>query len=254
MRIVSVLSYRRGYHTGWDFIEVGPGRTVVYGWNGTGKSRLFRGMRTWSRPVDDVSALPGWTADATDVVGAWGDVARVVMDVDYEGDDMGARCVFLDDEGLERQMDGDVGPWTGGDVELGALDRRFALRLARMAGDDLERRGVAPALHVSNECLVLAGLENTPSGLRTIAALALALALRDVRSPGVPLVIDGGGLGMLDREQRDRAVQELADLDGQVVLFTGVEDVVWQLGMNHILPPRRRARGRRTRGRAPRRQ
>ena len=244
MRIVSVLSYRIGRHTGWDIIEVCPGRTVIYGQNGTGKSLLFRGMRAWSRPVYDVSALPGWTADATDIVGAWGDVARVLMDVDEEGDDPSAECVFVDDERLAHLDHGFPGISVTDDDAYEMLRLRFARRLERMGGDDLRRRGRIPRLVRIEGLPILAGLHFAPTGLRTIAALALALALRDVRSPGVPLVIDDGGLGMLDRELRDRAVREVAGLDGQVVLFTGVEDVAWELGMSHMLPPCRRARRR----------
>jgi len=199
MLITTVAVDSIGPFAGRNIIEFSPGMNVVYGRNGAGKSILFRGMRSWSRPVDDIASLPGWTVDATEDSGAWLDVPRVVVEVDEEQDDAGAESFFLDDEGLARLLDGGVGPWQDGDDWIDALDIRFCHRMARMAGDDLERRNVTPALQWRDPGVILVGLESSPTGLKTIMAIALALALRDVRSPRMPLIIDDGGLGMQEQ-------------------------------------------------------
>ncbi len=240
---------------GRNVIEFAPGMNVVFGRNGTGKSTLFKGMWAWSRAVDDVFALPSWTADATDNTGAWGDVARVIVDVDDGGEDCaGAWCLFLDDDEIAGLLGYGVGPWREGDDWIDALDIRFCRRISRMVGDELVRRNVVPALEWSDPGIVLVGLESSPTGLKTIVAIALALALRDVRSPRTPLIIDNGGLGLLDREHRWRVARELTGLEGQVILFTSVADVAQQLGIDWVLAPFRHARGIRARRYASSRQ
>lgn len=244
MRIVSVTVNAIGPFVGRNVIEFDPGMTVVYGRNGTGKSVLFRGMRGWFHGVSDVSSLPGWLANAADPRGAWSDVGRVLVEV--EGEEAGA-CTFMDDERIASLGEGIPAPFAMGDHGIYMLGVRFARRLERIAGDYLERRRIAPALRSSDGVLVMTGLENAPSGIRTIAALAFALALRDVRSPRSPLVIDDGGLGMLDRPLRAQVARELTGLDGQVILFTSVDDVAERLGIDYVLAPVRHARGIRVR-------
>ena len=222
----------------------GPRRTVVHGRNGTGKSVLFRAMRARLKVVRDMGAWPGWLAASTDPREAWSDVGRVLVEVESREE---STCTFLDDDEIVRLLYRGVDPWREGDDWIDELDISFCQHLSRMVGDDLERRNAVPGLEWCDPGVVLAGLENAPTGLKTMTALALALALRDVRSPDGPLVIDDGGLGMLDQQYRRRVVRELAILEGQVILFTGVDDVAERLGTDYIVAPVRYARGMRVR-------
>lgn len=250
MLIRSVTANGFGPLVGRNVIEFAPGRTVIHGRNGTGKSVLFRGMRGWFHGVSDVSSLPGWFTNAADPRGVWSDVGRVLVEVEGEEDDT---CTFLDDELIAHLDHGYPGISVTDDDAYEMLRLRFTRRLERMAGDDLRRRGRIPRLVRIEGLPILAGLHYTPSGLRTLTALALALAIRDVRSPRTPLIIDDGGLGLLDREHRWRVAQELTGLEGQVILFTSVADVAQQVGVDWVLAPFRHAQGIRARRSTPRR-
>lgn len=239
MRIVSIMATGLRDRPGLGIIRLDPGPNAIYGPNCSGKSRLFLAMRSLCRQVADVTALPGWTVDRTDPSDIWSDVPRVFVEVDVDERD----CVFLDDGLLLRLQDEGAGPWQGNEDDLRALHARFARRLERMAGHDIDRRGVPPALQSRNGTVFPVLLDDAPTGLWTLAILALTLALGDDRSPRAPLVIDDGVLGTLDHEHRDRVIHELTDLDGQVVLFTGDWDVAQQLGVRYALGPVARERG-----------
>jgi len=228
---------------GRNVIDFGPGMNVIYGRNGTGKSVLFQGMRAWSQQVDDVFALPGWIEDATDNTGAWCNVPRMVMEVEDEQVDAGAECFFVDDENAARLEQGGSVYVDDDSFSFAMLTVRFTNHLARMGCNFRGQRGRSPGVSVQGHTFALVGLNGAPSSVRVLAALALVLAYRDVRSPRAPLVIDDGGLGMLDREHRMYITRELTGLDGQVVLFTSVRDVARQLGIGHELVRSPRARG-----------
>ncbi len=240
-----------------NVIEFGPGRTVVHGRNGTGKSVLFRAMRARLEVVKDVSAWPGWAAGATGPVGTWDDVGRVLVEVDDDDGDKGDDCHFLDDDGLELLLYDTSGWRSMDDGELDALNQHLSRHFARLLPGDRRRRDVVPNVMVRRDAFVMHDIDGGwirvaehpafATGGRLVATLALALALRDVRSPRGPLVIDSGGLGVLERPCRDCVTRELARLDGQVILFTEVDDVAERLGIDYTLAPVRHARGIRVR-------
>ena len=255
MLIRSVTANGFGPLVGRNVIEFGPGRTVVHGRNGTGKSVLFRAMRARLEVVRDMGAWPGWSAGASGPGGTWNDVGRVQVEVD-DGD-QGDDCHFLDDDGLELLLYDTSGWRSMDDGELDALNQHLARHFAQMLPGDRRPQDMVPTVMVLREAFVMCDIEGgfirvadhpaIATGGRLVATLALALALRDVRSPRGPLVIDSGGLGVLDQRCRDLVTNELARLDGQVILFTSVDDVAERLGTDYTLAPVRHARGIRVR-------
>ena len=232
---------------GRNAIEFGPGMNVVYGRNDTGKSILFRGMRAWSRPVNDVSALPGWAADVTDCTEAWSGVPRLIVEVDFDRGEADGECVFLNGEQLARLEVGHSGASVTYNFWYGRLRQIFPHRLERMVGEELLRRGRSPRLRRFNDTLVLSGILGLPFSHRILTVLALALAIRDIDTPTPPLVIDDSVLGVLDSMYRRRVVRELTCLEGQVVLITGLDDIAELIGVDWVLAPFRHARGIRAR-------
>ena len=257
MLIRSVTTNGLGPLVGRNVIEFGPGRTVVHGRNGTGKSILFRAMRARLEVVKDMGLWPGWSAGAVGPGGTWDEVGRVQVEVDDDDGDQGDDCHFLDDEGLELLLYDTSGWRSMDDGELDALNQHLARHFARLLPGDRRRRDVVSNVMVRRDVFVMHDIDGGwirvaehpafTTGGKLVATLALALALRDVRSPRGPLVIDSGGLGVLDQRCRDLVTNELARLDGQVILFTEVDDVANRLGINYVLAPVRHTRGIRVR-------
>ena len=242
---------------GRNVIEFGPGMNVVYGHNGAGKSILFRAMRAQITVVGDVGTWAGWVAGASGTDGPWSDVGRVHVETVHDGSNQGENCFFLDEEALELLLY-DTSEWRSmDDGELGALNQHLARHFARMLPDDRRQDTVVPTVMVRRDSYFMHDIVGGwirvaehpafASGGRLVSTLALALALRDVQSPRAPLVIDSGGLGRLDLPCRNLVIRELARLDGQVILFTSVDDVAERLGVDYILAPVRHARGIRAR-------
>ena len=257
MQIQSVTVNGFGPFLGRNVIEFAPEMNVVHGRNGTGKSVLFRAMKVRLEVVKDMGAWPGWAAGAVGPGGTWDDAGRVHVEVDDDRGDHGDDCHFLDDEGLDLLLYDTSGWRSMDDGEMDALNQHLSRHFAQMLPGDRRPQDVVPTVMVLREAFVMSDIEGGfirvadhpafAAGGRFVATLALALALRDVRSPRGPLVIDSGGLGVLERPYLDRVTRELARLDGQIILFTGVGDVAERLGIDYVLAPVRHARGIRVR-------
>lgn len=256
MLIRSVTVNGIGPFAGRNVIRFNPRRTVVHGQNGTGKSVLFRAMRARLQVVGDVGAWTCWAAGAVGSGGTWDDAGRVHVEVDGDRETHGDDCHFLNDDSLGLLLYDTSGWRSMDDGELDALNQHLSRHFARMLPGDRRRQDVVPTAMVNREAFVMRDIEGGwirmadhpafTAGGRFVATFALALALRDVRSPRSPLVIDSGFLGGLERPCLDRVTRELARLDGQVVLFTSARDVARQLGIDHELVRSPRARGVRT--------